>query len=92
MGPKVHPLSIVSLVAGVLSLPSCCCFFGFLLPLAAIACGIIALGQISKAPQVYSGKLFCYIGLACGGLGFLMTVSFKFLGLGSEIVRRYRRF
>jgi hypothetical protein len=76
MGPKVHPLSIVSLVAGVLSLPSCC----------------IALGQISKAPQVYSGKLFCYIGLACGGLGFLMTVSFKFLGLGSEIVRRYRRF
>jgi hypothetical protein len=91
-GPKVHPLAIVSIVAGVLSLPTCCCFFGFLLPLVAVACGFLALGQINKAPQAYSGKILCFIGIGCGGLGILMTVSFRFLGLGSEIVRRYRRF
>jgi hypothetical protein len=90
-GPKVHPLAIVSLVAGILSVPACCCFFGFLLPIGAVACGIIALSQITKSPQVYSGKLFCYIGIGCGGLGFLMTSGFRFTGFGSEMVRRYGR-
>ena len=90
-GPKIHPLAIVSLVAGILSIPACCCFFGFILPIGAIACGVIALSQINKNPQAYSGKLFCYFGMGCGGLGFLITSGFRFTSFGTEMVRRYGR-
>jgi hypothetical protein len=91
-GPKVHPLAIVSLVLGILSMPACCCWFGFLLPIGAIACGFMALTQIAKAPQVYSGNLLCYAGIACGGLGFILTAGFRFTTFGTDMVRRYRLF
>jgi len=92
-GPKVHPLAIVSLVAGILSIPLCCCFFGFVLPIGAVACGFIALSQINKNPQAYSGAMLCYGGIACGGLGLVLT-GLRFTVLSSEITRQLskRRF
>jgi hypothetical protein len=90
-GPKVHPLAIVSMALGILSMPACCCWFGFLLPIGAVACGLIAMSAINKSPQFYSGKIFCYVGIACGGVGFLGSCGFRFLGLGSEVWRRYGR-
>lgn len=88
--PKTDPLAIVSLVAGILSIPCCCCwFFGFPFPIAAIACGIIALGRIKKQPQLYSGTTLCYAGIACGVLGFLLSSGFHFTPYGHLFRHRY---
>jgi hypothetical protein len=80
----------VSLVAGVLSMPACCCwFFGFPLPIVAIACGIIALGKIKNNPLVYKGTGLCMVGLVCGSLGLLMTAGFRFTSYGELFKHRY---
>jgi hypothetical protein len=93
-GPRVHPLAIVSLVAGILSMPACCCWFGLSLPLCAMICGYLALLKIRSNPQVYSGKLFCYIGMSCGGLGFLSCLGFNSTDYGNGLLHHYfgRRF
>jgi hypothetical protein len=90
-GPRVHPLAIVSLVAGLLSMPACCCWFGLALPICAVVCGFLALGRIQGSPQVYSGTLFCYIGMACGGLGFLTCLGFHLTRFGETAWHRYGR-
>jgi hypothetical protein len=95
-GPRMHPLAIVSLVAGVLSVPACCCwFFGFPLPVCAIACGIIALGKIKNNPMIYSGAILCWIGIGLGAFGLVLTSSLHFFNFGSnysELLRhRYGR-
>lgn len=88
----MHPLAIVSLVAGILSIPSCCCWlFGFPLPLCAIVCGVLAMGKIKNNPQVYSGTIFCIIGMACGGLGLIMTAGFHLTNYGELLRHRYGR-
>jgi hypothetical protein len=91
-GPRVHPLAIVSLVAGLLSVPACCCwFFGFPLPIGAVVCGFLALGKIKSNPQVYSGSIFCWIGMGCGALGLIMTSGFHFTNYGEIFRHRYGR-
>jgi hypothetical protein len=90
-GPRVHPLAIVSLVAGLLSMPACCCWFGLALPMCALVCGFLALGKIRGSPQVYSGTLFCYIGMACGGVGFLTCLGFHLTRFGETAWHRYGR-
>jgi hypothetical protein len=88
----VHPLAIVSLVAGILSLPACCCwFFGFPLPLCAVACGVVALGKIKAQPQLYSGAILCWIGMVFGGLGLIMTSGYHFTNFGQLYRHRIGR-
>jgi hypothetical protein len=92
VGPRVHPLAIVSLVAGILSLPACCCwFFGFPLPLCAVACGVVALGKIKAQPQLYSGAILCWIGMVFGGLGLIMTSGYHFTNFGQLYRHRIGR-
>ncbi len=91
-GPKVHPLALVSLIAGILSIPACCCWFGLPLPICAIACGVIALGKIRSEPQVYSGRTLCLVGIICGSLGLLSSSTFNLTSYGSGFRRRYGRF
>jgi hypothetical protein len=91
-GPRLHPLAIVSAVTGALSIPMCCCwFFSVPLPLCAIVCGIIALGKIKGNPQAHSGTVFCWIGMACGVLGLLMTSGFHLTSYGELLRHRYGR-
>jgi hypothetical protein len=90
--PKVHPLALVSLITGILSIPMCCCWFGLPLPLCAIACGIIGLGKIRNAPQLYSGRTFCIVGILCGSFGLLMTSGANLTSYGNGFRRRYGRF
>ncbi len=88
----MHPLAIVSLAAGILSIPACCCwFFGFPLPLISIACGVIALGKIKGNPQAYSGSILCMIGMGCGALGLILTSGAHFFSFGEALRHRYGR-
>ncbi len=57
-------LAIVSLSLGVASITiGWCCYLGLLLSPAALITGFIALGQIKKDPQQYTGR-----GMAIGGI------------------------
>jgi hypothetical protein len=89
-GPKVHPLAIVSLITGILSLPACCCwFFGFPLPICAIVCAIIGLGKIKANPQMFKGGGMCVAGMVCGGFGLLMTVGAQFTSYDDDFRSRF---
>lgn len=60
--------SIASLVCGILSITCCCStFFSFILAVAAVVLGIIALRN------KYDGKGMAIAGIITGGIGFLMT-------------------
>ncbi|MEQ1922260.1 MAG: DUF4190 domain-containing protein [Pyrinomonadaceae bacterium] len=64
MSPS-QTLAIVSLCLGIASVTiGWCCYLGVLLSPAALITGFIALSQIKKDPQRYSGR-----GLALGGIG-----------------------
>jgi hypothetical protein len=69
-GPKVHPLAIVSMILGILSMPTCFCCFASPLSLAALVTGIIGLQQIRGNPQAWTGSGMAIAGVVCGGLGF----------------------
>jgi hypothetical protein len=90
--PRIHPLALVSLIAGVLSVPACCCWFGLPLPVCAIACGIIGLGKIRGNPQAYSGAVFCIVGIVCGSFGLLISSGFHLTSYGNGFRRRYAPF
>jgi hypothetical protein len=91
-GPRIHPLALVSLIAGVLSVPACCCWFGLPLPVCAIACGIIGIGKIRGNPQAYSGAVFCIVGIVCGSFGLLISSGFHLTSYGNGFRRRYAPF
>jgi hypothetical protein len=92
-GPKIHPLAIVSLVMGILSIPLCCCsFFGVWAPIAAVVCGILGMGKIKEAPQVFSGNGFCIAGIACGGVGILLDVIAIFSTIDDSLKNQFGHF
>jgi hypothetical protein len=68
-GPKVNPLAIVSLICGILSMPSCFCCFASPLALAAVITGVIGLQQIRGNPQAWTGAGMAIAGIVCGGIG-----------------------
>ena len=75
--PAVHPLSIVSVVCGGLSLVAQCCvgFLGFLPAGAAIVCGILGWRTVPKSAGFETNKILCLIGLITGGLGLLISIA-----------------
>src|SRR5271165_1181769 len=55
-GPRFNPLAITSMILGILSIPSCCCWFvGAPLAVAGLVLGIIGMGKIRGNPQMYKG-------------------------------------
>jgi hypothetical protein len=89
---RIHPLALVSLITGILSIPACCCWLGLPLPLCAIVCGIVGLSKIRNAPQVYTGQTFCIVGMLCGSFGLLMSSGANLTSYGNGFRRRYGRF
>ncbi len=74
---KTHPLSIASLVTGILSIvPSCCClgFLGLPLAITGIITGILGLMKIKASPQTLKGNGLAIAGLICAGLGLVFGV------------------
>ncbi len=81
-GPRVHPLAIASLVAGILSMLSCCCCgIGLAFGIGAIVCGIIAKGAVTSNPQMYKGSGLAISGIVCGVLGMLSSGTMLLPGI-----------
>jgi Domain of unknown function (DUF4190) len=84
-GGPTDQLATVSLVTGIVSIVmSCCCFFLALpLSIAAIVCGIIALGKINKSQGTIGGRGLAIAGIACGGVGALLFIARIVLTVGA---------
>jgi hypothetical protein len=90
--PRMHPLAIISLVTGILSIPLCCCaLFGlpFIMGIASIVCGIIAMSKIKAQPQVFTGSGLAIAGIVLGGLGLLLGMGSFFTTFDDEFRSRY---
>ncbi len=92
LGPaRVHPLAIVSLITGLLSMPLCCCWtigLPFPLAIAAVVCGIIAIGKVKSNPQVFSGTGLAIAGIICGGMGLVMSTGAIFTTFDEDLRSR----
>lgn len=80
--PKV--LGIVSLVAGIISIPaSCCCWFlGWIPALVAIITGVLGYLQLRDHPTS-DAKPFLIAGIVLGGIGFLAMIASFAWSIGS---------
>jgi hypothetical protein len=95
-GPRVSPLAIISLICGLLSMPTCFCScvapgINGPLPLAALICGFMALGKIREAPQLWKGSEMAITGIVTGGLGFILVMMAAFTTI-DESIRHSVRF
>jgi hypothetical protein len=78
--PPVRPavsqkqgLAVASLIVGIISLTvGWCCYFGVVTGPVAIALGIAQLVQIKNKPNEYTGKPLAIIGIATGGIYFVV--------------------
>lgn len=76
---KTEPLSIWSLVLGILSIVGCA-FGGFLSAIPAVICGHIGLSRIKRDPSL-DGKGMAIAGLITGYLGLLVFIPAILLGI-----------
>ncbi|WP_068251597.1 DUF4190 domain-containing protein [Janibacter corallicola] len=80
--PKV--LGVVSLVAGIISIPaSCCCWFlGWIPALVAVVTGVLGYVQLRDHPGS-DAKAFLVAGIVLGGIGFLAMIGSLVWSVGS---------
>jgi hypothetical protein len=87
MGPNptsANALGIVSLVLGILSIPlSCCSFFGLVMPIPAIVCGVMGIRKASQGQA--NNKGLAIAGLICGCVGLVISLTFITLTLVGTI-------
>lgn len=74
--PKTNSYATASLVFGILSLTFICCCGGFPFNVLGLVFSLVALGQISDQPAIYTGRSLAIAGLV------LSIVSFLFLLFG----------
>jgi hypothetical protein len=83
MGPNptsANALGIVSLVLGILSIPlACCSFFGLVLPIPAIVCGVLGIRKASQGQATNKGLAIA--GLICGCVGLMISLTLVTLSL-----------
>ena len=89
----MHPLAIVSLVLGLLSVPLCCCsLFGLWAPVGAVVCGIVAMNKIKLEPQLFSGNGLCIAGIVTGGVGLMLDLIAIFTTIDENLKSQYGHF
>jgi hypothetical protein len=92
-GPKMHPLAIVSLALGILSVPLCCCsLFGMWSPIGAIVCGIVAMNKIKLQPQLFTGNGLCIAGIVTGAVGLMLDFIAIFTTIDDNLKSQYGHF
>jgi hypothetical protein len=83
MGPNptsANALGIVSLVLGILSIPlACCSFFGLVMPIPAIVCGVLGIRKASQGQA--NNKGLAIAGLICGCVGLMISLTLITLSL-----------
>jgi hypothetical protein len=80
--------AIVSLIAGIIGLPSgfCCSFIAIPVWLIAIASGAYALSKINKEPHLWKGKEIAVIGIVLGAIGVVLFLVALALGAGAVLI------
>ena len=73
--PAQQGLAVTSLVFGIISITFGWICGGPLFGLVAVVLGIVALTQIKRNPQQYSGKPMAIVGLITGGITLLLYVA-----------------
>jgi hypothetical protein len=88
-GPKTELLAILSLVAGLLSIPGWfCCYAGAPVGLAGLVLGIIAVVKVGNQPGQLTGKGLAYGGIGASVAGFLLFIVFALvLGMANVMSR-----
>jgi hypothetical protein len=75
-GPKTELMAIISLVAGIVSIPAhYCCYMGVPIGIASIILAILSIMKINKEPQSWTGKGLAFGGIAATVLGFLIIAA-----------------
>ena len=92
MMPKTSGLAIASLVLGILSIPTCCCYgFGMLIGIAAIITGAMGISQVNKAPQEFGGKGMAIAGLVCGIVSVVLGILSLVLGVAGQVMQNVQQ-
>ena len=92
-GPRFSPLAITSMVLGILSIPSCCCWFGSgPMAVAGIVLGVIGMGKIRSAPQLWKGTGMAIAGIACSSVGLVLSLGAIFSTIDDQLRGRYLGF
>jgi hypothetical protein len=89
-GQKFSPLAIVSMICGILSIPTCFCScfapgINSPLALAAVVCGIIAMQKMKAEPQMWKGGGMAIAGIVTGGIGLILVLMAAFTELDDAI-------
>jgi hypothetical protein len=88
---KANPLAITGLVLGILALPGACCCYGIPFNIPGIVVSIIALSQIKKEPDRYTGRGMALAGLILSIVGIVLAIALLVFGVamsGSDWMRK----
>jgi len=78
---RTNNLAIASLVMGLLAITcGCCCCYGFPFNVLGVLCGVIALVQIGRAPDVEEGRALAIVGLVLSLLSMVVSVILGLFG------------
>ena len=80
-------LAAASLICGIISVTLGLICGGPILAIAAIVLGVIALAQIKKDPQRYSGKAMAIIGIIMGALWIIFGILFLIIVVLGNLAR-----
>jgi len=88
--PKFTPLAIISMILGIMSVPTCfcsCVFPGLNSPLAiaGLVLGIMALGKIKGNPQMFKGGGMAIAGIVTSAIGLLLVLLAALTTLDDQI-------
>jgi hypothetical protein len=89
-GPKFHALAITSMILGILSVPSCCCWFlGAPMSVAGLVLGIVAMSKIRGNPQMYKGGGMAIAGIATSAVGIILDLVAIFSTIDDNLRHQY---
>lgn len=94
--PHIHhgenqTFPIVSLVCGILAFVLICCYGGIPFGLAALILGFLGMQNVNKDPAKYGGKTLAIIGMALGGIAFVLNIILLIFGIAGGVLSNLQR-